>query len=66
MASRNASRYPAPKPRATVPGTKTFKPRREFRAWLINELNCRGAQLPADATYVQLQHSVSVYLVPRP
>jgi hypothetical protein len=65
--SRNASAYPKKKSvpkKPTIPGAKTFKPRREFRAFLIFELARRGHPLPPDPTYVQLREAVERVLPP--
>jgi len=67
MPGRNASAYPPKKSaskKPTIPGAKTFKPRREFRAWLMNELVRRGQTLPAEPTYVQLREAVERVLPP--
>lgn len=37
--------------------------RNEFRAWLIWELNKRGANLPPNPTYLQLQAATLLNLV---
>lgn len=43
-------------------GAKVYKPRREFRAWLIFELNKRGADLPPNPTYEKLREAVELRL----
>lgn len=40
------------------PGAAVYKPRREFRAWLIYELNRRGADLPPNPEYSRLREAV--------
>lgn len=50
-------RDPAAKPRS--------RGRNQFRAWLILQLNLRGARLPADPPYKQLREATRRYLVPR-
>lgn len=39
--------------------------RNQFRAWLILQLNLRGAGLPPDPPYKQLRDATRRYLVPR-
>lgn len=48
------------------PGAKLYKPRREFRAWLIHELNKRGADLPANPEYTRLREAVERLLLGDP
>lgn len=48
------------------PGAKLYKPRREFRAWLIFELNKRGADLPANPEYTRLREAVERLLLGDP
>lgn len=67
MPSRNASAYPPKKSaskKPTIPGARTFKPRREFRAFLINELLRRGVTLSAEPTYAELRLAVERVLPP--
>lgn len=49
MQTKTALRHPA---------AKLYKPRREFRAWLIYELNRRGADLPPNPEYSRLREAV--------
>lgn len=50
-------------------GDSAAKPRsrgrNRFRAWLILQLNLRGAGLPPDPPYKQLQEATRRFLVPR-
>lgn len=45
------------------PGAKLYKPRREFRAWLIYELNKRGADLPPNPEYTRLREAIERHLL---
>lgn len=53
-------------PRPSVEGAKTYKPRREFRAYLIYCLNMHGAKLPTDPTYIELREALDAVLARRP
>ena len=66
MPSRNASRYPARAPRIHVEGAKTWKPRREFRAYLIHRLTLSGATISPDPTYQELREALDAVLARLP
>jgi hypothetical protein len=52
--------------KTAAPGFKTWKPRREFRAYLIHSLKRAGAQLPPEPTYVELREALDQVLARLP
>jgi hypothetical protein len=48
------------------PKLKQRRCRNQFRAWLVYELNQRGANLPRDPQYAALRVAVETLLLKRP
>jgi hypothetical protein len=52
-------------PSLRAPAAAYKRQRNQFKAWLIWQLNLRGANLPARPSYRALQVAVNRYLAPR-
>lgn len=63
MSARDRIRH---QPRPAVEGAKSYKNRREFRAYLIFSLQRHGARLPTDPTYIELREALDAVLARLP